>query len=111
MGLDQYAFATKGDDKQEIWYWRKHANLEGYMADLYAKRGGTETFNCESVELDEFDLDALEDEVQSYSGLQEASGFFWGVSDDEHDDETIEFIKKARKYIQNGYKISYTSWW
>ena len=29
MGLDQYAFATKGDEKHEIAYWRKHANLQG----------------------------------------------------------------------------------
>jgi hypothetical protein len=112
MGLDQYAFATKGDDKQEIMYWRKHANLEGYMADLYAYRGGSKKeFNCESLELDLTDLEKLEDECGSFRGLREANGFFWGVSDDEHDKETLDFIKKAKKYIQDGYKISYTSWW
>ena len=42
MGLDQYAFARKNgeDENIEIMYWRKHANLEGWMAELYASRGG-----------------------------------------------------------------------
>lgn len=57
MGLDQYAYARKGDNKTQICYWRKHANLQGYMEDLYYAKGGeADTFNCVEVELNEQDL-------------------------------------------------------
>ena len=40
MGLDQYAFAEKGGEQEEIFYWRKHANLQGWMENLYIRRHG-----------------------------------------------------------------------
>ena len=60
MGLDQYAFAIKDDERVELAYWRKHANLQGWMQELYHARGGTEDFNCIPVALDNDDLDRLE---------------------------------------------------
>lgn len=57
MGLDQYVYAFKGetpktqtdfeeiDGAEEIFYWRKHANLEGWMSNLYDEKGGKELFN------------------------------------------------------------------
>ena len=29
MGLDQHAFARKGEEEIKLMYWRKHANLQG----------------------------------------------------------------------------------
>lgn len=52
MGLDQYAYAFLGDPPKaptdfpapesaiEIFYWRKHADLEGWMSNLYYEKGG-----------------------------------------------------------------------
>ena len=108
MGLDQYAFATKGEDKIELMYWRKHANLQGWMEELYSSKGGTEVFNCIPVELDEYDLDKLESE---FNKLEVATGFFWGSSRPEDDETTADFISKAREYIKKGYTIEYDSWW
>ena len=109
MGLDQYAFATKGEERAEIAYWRKHANLEGWMADLYrVKTGDEEVFNCKELELDRHDLKMLEEE---YKSLPTATGFFWGESYPEDDATVAEFIVAARALLESGYKITYTSWW
>ena len=54
MGLDQYAYRTKQqfssdvdfndeinhDEIEEIMYWRKHPYLQGFMTELYYKKGG-----------------------------------------------------------------------
>ena len=109
MGLDQYAFARKsGEEDTEIMYWRKHANLEGWMANLYARRGGKGQFNCIELKLTEADLDKLTDE---YLGLTKSAGFFWGESYPKQNEDTAEFLSKAEKYLADGYEIIYSSWW
>ena len=108
MGLDQYAFACKGDDRYEIGCWRKHANLEGWMSDLYRSRGGEGDFNC--IELKLFDVDILNLEKE-YQHLETATGFFWGTSRGEDDKLTQEFIANAKEAIEDGYEVIYTSWW
>ena len=109
MGLDQYAFARKaGQEDSEIMYWRKHSNLEGWMADLYQKRGGKGQFNCVELKLTESDLQMLEAEFRS---LKTASGFFWGQSRPEDNDSTEDFLALAYKALDDGYDIIYTSWW
>lgn len=114
MGLDQYLYKRKvqWDElhaipvelKEEIAYWRKHNRLEGYMSNLYFKRGQfssdythAETiddlydednkdeddkwakaeFNCVRLYLDESDLQNLEKAVLNKQ-LPEAEGFFFG---------------------------------
>ena len=121
MGLDQYAFKVKtttttnnkGEkvektEKTEIAYWRKHANLNGWMTDLYYEKGGEDDFNCQELELDEDDLYRLE---SVYRDLPTATGFFWGESNAEDDDATGAFIENALKAIQEGYTIIYYCWW
>jgi hypothetical protein len=108
MGLDQYAFAVKDDERIEIMYWRKHANLEGWMADLYKQRGGKGDFNCVDLKLFEDDILRLRKEHRE---LRKASGFFWGQSSLAKVENTHEFIQKALQYQSEGYDIIYTSWW
>jgi len=108
MGLDQYAFAIKDDERIELAYWRKHANLQGWMQELYHARGGTEDFNCIPVALDNDDLDRLEKE---HTSLETATGFFWGASRPWDVEATADFISKAREYIKKGYTVEYDSWW
>ena len=124
MGLDQYAHKVKRDYnyetltetivKTQIAYWRKHNALEGYMSDLYRDKTGDEgVFNCKIVTLDSDDLDHLE-EVIVGNELPETEGFFFGESS-KHDEgrkqADREFIAEARKSLDEGYTIEYTSWW
>jgi len=112
MGLDQTAFASKrGVKKKEIAYWRKHPNLEGWMANRYYEKGGEGDFNCKDLFLDENDLNDLEAAVNG-SLLPATQGFFFGNScDDDYRENDLEFIYKARAHLQDGYRIRYTSWW
>ena len=139
MGLDQYAFARKGDriettedytyqdfdgnthteqrtsvsyeQEIEISYWRKHPNLQGWMEELWRSKGNEGEFNCVDVELTLEDLDALEQTLDG-KALPETQGFFFGDnSDDYYSWQDREFIREARERLANGYKVVYTSWW
>ena len=78
MGLDQYAYiASKAnadwDDpsRQEIAYWRKHPNLQGWMEKLWEHKMSVEgrdnphTFNGIELELTWDDIDKLEKDIKS----------------------------------------------
>lgn len=132
MGLDMFSWAVKENDlpesdrtleadvalgdkvpKEEIYYWRKHHDLHGWMENLYIKKGGKDSqFNCNTVRLTLEDLDELENDLRQHN-LPETTGFFFG--NNPPDEETIvadlEFIEKARSYINDGYAVFYDSWW
>jgi hypothetical protein len=108
MGLDQYAFARKGEEIIDISTWRKHANLEGWMANLYHKRGGEGDFNCTELRLFKNDLVDLE---EAHADLEVAEGFFWGASTLKDIEDTQSFINHAKGLLAEGYEIIYSSWW
>lgn len=126
MGLDMFAYKVprknridalhfcKGEEGEieEIFYWRKHHDLHGWMEYLYQQKGGTECFNLTPVELTLEDLDELEKCIKR-RGLPHTEGFFFGnfPPDDESDRTDFEFIKKAREVIKNGDCVYYDSWW
>jgi hypothetical protein len=113
MGLDQYLFAEEPPDTNdtELYYFRKHPDLEGFMADLYYSKGGTGTFNCERLPLTTQDLDKLEQALQN-NALPETTGFFFGTTTTDQLDATWDFIRAARIALDyKGQKIYYTSWW
>lgn len=139
MGLDQYAFARKGDriettedytyqdfegnthteqrtsvsyeEEHEVAYWRKHPNLQGWMEALWRSKGNEGEFNCVDVELTAQDLEDLEDDLR-HNTLPDTQGFFFGGnSDDYYKEADEEFIREARQYLSDGYKVVYTSWW
>lgn len=121
MGLDMYACITHQHPNQpvdftvtdytEIHYWRKHADLHGWMADLYfAKAGNNPDFNCATVTLTIHELNQLETAVRTGS-LPKTSGFFFGESFGDELDGDLEFIVKAKQAIDEGYTVFYDSWW
>ena len=123
MGLDMYAFATKAKLKnevdfsetnlkpEEIHYWRKHPNLHGWMQELYESKGGkSDNFNGDCVVLTESDLDDLETDIKNGS-LPDTSGFFFGNTQGDEDEDDLLFVSKAREAITNGKTVYYTSWW
>ena len=125
MGLDQFAFAIQSNgSREEIAYWRKHPNLQGWMENLWESKGrpsfnqeenagglGLSDFNCVPVELSYEDLDDLEDAIVNDS-LPATNGFFFGSdSDDYYKRQDLEFIEKAREALDNGLTVCYDSWW
>lgn len=123
MGLDMYALKTKvslvsdvdfdiADDAVELIHrWRKHPNLHGWMEKLYRqKSGANEDFNCVNVALTSEDLDSLEKDIHN-GALPTTFGFFFGESDGTETEDDLLFISKARKAIQDGNRVFYSSWW
>lgn len=125
MGLDMFAYSTtkkpvKSVDFsvpiklcKEIFYWRKHPNLHGWMKNLYFEKGGKdEYFNCATLKLTAKDLNFLEKAIKEKE-LPYTDGMFFG-SDDNSDEEMkndLKFIKKAKSEIAKGKTIFYSSWW
>jgi hypothetical protein len=122
MGLDQYAYATttipdkpvdfdQPENKEQISYWRKHPNLQGWMHHLYLERGGKDlSFNVSTLALTWEDLDNLEFYVEN-DLLPETTGFFFGNSQPEHKTDDLLFIKVARENLKEGKCVFYFSWW
>jgi len=138
MGLDQYGFAVmpnrKNDDFGWAWskeevdegkvvkiaQWRKHANLQGYMEQLWMSKMDEKQraqvieddvlFNCKPLRLTFQDLMNLKKAVED-KDLPQTTGFFFGESDEEHDSETLQFIDEAVRAIAQDMEIYYDSWW
>lgn len=137
MGLDMYAWsvpqtwvvddetvAQRGElgrpagednpqgDLNELFYWRKHHDLHGWMQELYRSRGGAREFNCVPVRLYPEDLDELESDVKA-GRLPATEGFFFGNNppDAESIENDMAFIQKARSAIADGFAVFYDSWW
>jgi hypothetical protein len=123
MGLDQFAYCIDNNgEKEELAYWRKHPNLQGWMQNLWENKGRPGIseensgdmlgdFNCIPVELNKDDLDDLEDAIRG-SDLPNTVGFFFGGNSDEHyKEQDLDFIKKAREALDSGLSVYYDSWW
>jgi hypothetical protein len=137
MGLDQYAFSfpnkeikvAVGNNKiiieeydpqvdfkhpknvKEIFYWRKHPSIQGWMEQLYHSKGGKETsFNCVPVRLTLDDLNRLENDIKN-NRLPETKGFFFGEDDGSEIQEDLRFVYIAKEEIKKGRLIAYSSWW
>ena len=123
MGLDQHVYQTKNkpetkvdfeydwEERKELFYWRKHPDLQGWMQKLYVAKGGTsEEFNGNTVVLTLKDLDALENDVRQHK-LPTTTGFFFGQSYGDEIENDLDFIYKARRAIADGYTVFYTSSW
>ena len=123
MGLDQYAYVSSAEDsRNEIAYWRKHPNLQGWMEQLWESKGRpldgmsdpelfNDSFNCIPIELTMEDIEKLEKDIL-YGGLPGTSGFFFGeTSDDYYKQQDLKFVMDAKQEIIAGNKVFYSSWW
>jgi hypothetical protein len=123
MGLDQFAFAIDNNgEKEELAYWRKHPNLQGWMENLWESKGKPGLpedhtndmmgdFNCIPVELTKEDLDNLEQAITN-NELPSTCGFFFGSdSDNDYKEQDLEFVRKAREALDSGLTVTYDSWW
>jgi hypothetical protein len=123
MGLDQYAKVVKREynnetltetiTKTEICYWRKHNALHGWMENLYESKGGDGEFNCVNLNLTSEDLKELEEDVVD-KDLPETKGFFFGEDTRECDHQklqTLKFLSKAKKALNQGHEVEYSAWY
>ena len=123
MGLDQYAKVVKREynnetltetiTKTEICYWRKHNSLHGWMENLYESKGGDGEFNCVNLNLTSEDLKELEEDVID-KDLPETTGFFFGedTRDCDHQKlQTLKFLSKAKKALNEGNEVEYSAWY
>lgn len=134
MGLDQFAYATVGDEKEDLAYWRKHNRLQGWMEDLWNDKGRPNApqekspmgdFNCIPVQLTLSDIEQLEAHIVNKQ-LPETGGFFFGNDSFDWEDENgkpfedgdyfhkatdLKFIEDARKAISEGKDVYYDCWW
>ena len=115
--VDDLTIRSEADGRtselSELYYWRKHHDLHGWMEELYRRKGGTkESFNCCAVRLTENDLDALQFDLLN-NMLPQTKGFFFGTNppDDESLKDDLKFIQKARDAIKDGKAVYYDSWW
>lgn len=138
MGLDQYAYvANKANQReeyfegavwdsatgewkhptmsepQEIAYWRKHPNLQGWMEKLYHAKGGNGDFNGDELELTWEDIDMLEHDIKAgVLAKMNTEGFFFGKPADHHyKEQDLKFCQDAKAELFLGLKIFYNSSW
>jgi hypothetical protein len=131
MGLDQYLYAASEnttaqdlyaddnpDAREEIGYWRKHADLQGHIEQLWNDAGcpGNDTqqgFNCIPFELSEEQLEHILEcsKKQSFGLADGTTGFFFGETRPESHEETVEIVERALKLKHEGKRIFYYSWW
>ena len=123
-----YAYAVDSNGEAiEIASWRKHNRLHGWMEELWMSKTDdiSEDFNCKKLEITLEDLDQLEIDVED-KVMPETSGFFFGEdsfawlndenkefegTDYYYKDQDLEFIENARKAINKGKTVYYSSWW
>lgn len=115
MGLDMYLtgekFFTSLDGKRPkddegyevekqvltLGYWRKHANLHGYIVATFADNKD----ECQDIELDLEQLEALLEVVKDPANMPKTEGFFFGESsnDEAQIKEDTEIIAKAIGFL------------
>lgn len=141
MGLDQYAYiAARENQRNDYWegvvpkkdtklgephyenpdvrepieiaYWRKHPNLQGWMEQLFAEKGGRcDSFNGVEVELTWEDIDRLEQDILA-GQLPPTQGCFFGSdSDDHYREQDLVFCRSAKAELFMGLRVFYNSSW
>ena len=86
-------------------------DASSFMESVYHDNGGTEEFNCVDVELSINDIDNLETNIKE-AALPETEGFFFGNDSSEYyREQDLGFCADARKALEDGYTVVYSSWW
>lgn len=117
MGLDMWFMARPKEPKaEEVSYWRKHNALHHWFEEYAIRHGIVENagdFNCVEVPLTLDLLYELEYDIRE-GNLEPTEGFFFGGTDYDPKEEMerdLAEIAKARKRIEEGDEVFYTSWW
>ena len=91
----------------DLGYWRKHADLHGYIVDTFAK--GID--KCQDIELSKEDLYKIIKAIREDKLKKDHSGFFFGNSsgnghyDKKRKDESMSLFQRAITFLQEGDKM------
>ena len=91
----------------DLGYWRKHADLHGYIINTFAD--GVD--ECQKIELSEDDLDKIIMAIREDKLEKDHSGFFFGNSTDngyyneKEKERAISIFQKAKTFLQEGAKM------
>jgi len=133
MGLDMYlrgnhynsdrnrdgkVYRSKLDNQFEIYsyevdlgYWRKHADLHGYIVNTFAN--GID--KCQEIDLCEEDLDKIIMAIRHDKLVKDHSGFFFGNStefgyyNEKEKNYAISCFERAKEFIQRGKELYETN--
>jgi hypothetical protein len=110
MGLDQYAgFRDSNGEVHEEFYWRKHARLQHFFADMYDLQNKDKKHNSQmqhlgfnggqgGVKITEDIVKKLEDAFKNdYYDYFAPDGFFWGQQFQE--EQVKEYKAQDEKFI------------
>ena len=102
---------------EEVGYWRKHSDLNGYFCGIYEDRAeNIETFNCIPLVLSKEDcIEVLNMSKNILEGKDEVthhSGFFWGESCPEDWQDTVKIFSRVIEETDfDKEEIVYSCWW
>ena len=94
----------------DLGYWRKHADLHGYIVNTFAD--GID--DCQKIELSEDDLDKIIMAIRHDTLVKDHSGFFFGNStefgyyNEEEKNYAISCFERAKQFIQKGKELCET---
>lgn len=109
MGLDMFLTGFYRDGKEiELAYWRKHPDLHGFVVRTFAN--GVD--DCEPIELTADDL-KLVLKAAKEGKLPKTTGFFFGDSGTQDTLDTIERLRIAIAWLEDGTgrKVVYQASW
>lgn len=117
---------------EQFFYWRKHPQVQAFFERLYLTKGGTQEFNTVNVQVTLQDIIQFEKDLLD-SKLPHTEGFFFGdpvyvskaelqVMDSEERkhaeeemaeqmQEDLSFIDMAKRLLNDGKTVYYSSWW
>ena len=68
MGLDMYFYRGHAEENHQIFYFRKHADLHGFLLEIWRSMNPKKTsdeFNCEEFEITNEILHSIENECKN----------------------------------------------
>jgi hypothetical protein len=129
MGLDQYAgFRDSNGEIHEEFYWRKHARLQHFFADMYDLQNKDKKHNSQlqhlgfnggqgGVKITEDIVNKLEEAFKNdYYDYFAPDGFFWGQQFQEeqvreYKAQDEKFIAWCKEQLKNKKDIGYDCSW
>lgn len=115
MGLDMHFKSVSNGISEEICYFRKHADLNGFLQELWLEKHpdkSPDDFNCTDFRITKEILNKLKKFVNTPDNSRKTyCGFFWGQSDSDKWERTRELLEEIERRIKNRERIIYYAWW
>ena len=118
MGLDQYASNSLEDGyvENDIFYWRKHSQLQAFMQEKWDHLNSGEEFNIAPLRLTKEDILDLKKRLLFGILPRSEGGFFFGhqfqdEASERYREQDLKFCEWALEQIDDGLPVYYQCWW